>query len=291
MSQDFGINNPGSGFDFDSGEETDLDKLLDMASGAASFDGEDDSSMLFEAQVTDTEYYEEEEQQKPAQTWEIPEVEEVAVPSPSQRVQEYAQEAPEAVQEPQQVQPEPVYAPEPVTPQMPAHQPSPRRQFPDTVEQSQPAKIRPVNVKSEKDEISEAQRIINILDTYRGLQSEVKDVVSQFVGNDSIEDEASLVVKVVRADPMLYRTMTALKEAASETDRVERVFYILRLESDLLFSLGDLADSFNEGSITADRSDKIGFSKAVEDAINKMDRKIIDYVTATQTVLAASGNN
>ena len=118
----------------------------------------------------------------------------------------------------------------------------------------------------------------------------MKNIVAQFVYNDNdvdITDEAQIVVKVLNADEMLAKTMTNLKETASQKDRVERVFYILRLEQNELKTLGSLVSTLTENNINS-ASDNIGFARELEAAIEKLDPKIIQYVAATESVLKAA---
>lgn len=147
-----------------------------------------------------------------------------------------------------------------------------------------------VSIRKESEYVEETQRIIAALDTYREIDKESRAIVSQFIHNDSDadpEDEATLVVKALRADPMLEKTMVALQEAATEKDRVQRVFYVLELPQDVLYSLGDLVGTFI-GEEISQSLEKIPFSRLVENGINGLDEKIISYVSATRNVLEAA---
>lgn len=321
MANDYGIDNKGNGF-FDDGEELDLDKMLETASRGSSIDDEKDYSDLFfdndSNQVTagnpvskQATPAPQEQKQEPVQevyeddyvdevvdenVWEIPEIEDpVPAPIPARdRIIDIPQEKPIIQQPVVEQRVEYVAEKPPVASQQPVQE-TPRRQFNEISEKQPEVREvkRQVMIKSAEDEIADVRKVINILDTYRGLESDdVRDIVSQFVGNDDATDESTLVVKVLESvNTALYETMIALREAAVESDRVERVFYILRLEDSLLISLGELVDSINENKIGPADGDKIGFSKSVEEAINKMDGRVISYVTATQTVLAAATSN
>lgn len=311
MSQDFGIDNEGQGFDFDD-DETDLEALLDKASKGAEYEGDDDSVLFFNNDQSKTEQRKEEPTQQEEysnddesfvfdnnsdneQVDELvvenyatnndatvaePEVDNSSITSPEP---EPVKAEPEFVA-PVQREPEPVY--EQPTQQEQVVQAPPVQQENANVAQFNPSK-RPIVVKTEAEEIKDATKVINILDTYRDLPPESRSAVSQFVDNDDYTDEPSLVVKVLRADPILSQTMTALKDSAAETDRVERVFYILKLDTNLLYNLGSLVSTLVESEVEG-RNDKIEYSKNIEATINTLDKKIIDYVAATKEVLAAA---
>lgn len=147
-----------------------------------------------------------------------------------------------------------------------------------------------VSIRKESEYIEEATRIIAALDTYRAIDSESRSIVAQFIYNDNEvdpDDESTLVVKALRADPMLEKTMVALQDSATEKDRVLRVFYILELPQDVLYSLGDLVGTFTNKEIPQNL-EKIPFSKLVEEGVEGLDDKIISYVTATRNVLEAA---
>lgn len=305
MSQDFGIDNEGQGFDFDEGDETDLDKLLDIASQGAEEEDDDDSVLFF-----NKENKKEDSRQEPQNTQqgELKEDESSTNDSLSDYSDDYESEvqseedhnrveeiSPDPVaNEPEEITPvnyETEYQPDPVAEEPkfePEPTPAPAPPQQETYENK--SNIRRVTIKSEAEEVSEINKVIKVLDTYRKLNNDVRNVVSQFVDNDDMSDESTLVVKVLRADPMLSQTMAALRDSASQNDRVERVFYILRLETKLLYNLGTLVETLTEEDIE-NKEDKIGYSKNVEKAINDLDKKVIDYVSATQSVLSAAEEN
>lgn len=299
MSQDFGIDNAGQGFDFDDGDETDLDTLLDISNQGAETEDDDDSVLFFNNEKPKEEAiksrkepqnkFEEEESEEDlenyidespleskteevvTETYSEPETEEIVAPD-SYETNSYQQEA-ETVEEPE------------IVPEFREENPAPPQEPAARYEQA--PSIRRVTIKSEAEEIGEISKIIKVLDTYRELNSDIKNVVAQFVDCEDMNDESTLVVKVLRADPMLSQTMAALRDSASQNDRVERVFYILRLGEKLLYNLGSLVETLQEENIK-NKEDKIEYSKNVEEAINNLDKKIIDYVSATQSVLSAA---
>lgn len=300
MSQDFGIDNAGQGFDFDDGDETDLDTLLDISNQGAEEEDDDDSVLFFnnekakeetrksskepqskfeeeESEEEDLEIYidespsESKTEEVITETYSEPETEEIVTPD-SYETSSYQQEA-ETVEEPE------------IVPEFREEAPAPPQEPVERYEQA--PNIRRVTIKSEAEEVGEISKIIKVLDTYRKLNSDIKNVVAQFVDCEDMNDESTLVVKVLRADPMLSQTMAALRDSASQNDRVERVFYILRLGEKLLYNLGSLVETLQEENIK-NKEDKIEYSKNVEEAINNLDKKIIDYVSATQSVLSAA---
>lgn len=151
-----------------------------------------------------------------------------------------------------------------------------------------------IHFKRESDQIADADRVIRVLDAYRALTASEKSVAAQFVLNSTDVDtsnEPEIVVKVINSDAMLGITMRNIREMASEKDRVERVFMVLRLPDDQLDSLGEIIQSVSDSKFeTTLRSDRIGFAKEVEAAIDSLENDIVSYISATEGVLAASDN-
>jgi hypothetical protein len=174
--------------------------------------------------------------------------------------------------------PAPVQAPTPVAPAV-KHAAIP--------EYSQPSSRR-ISIPSETDEIVLAGKVIRILDAYRKLNTEVRSVASQFItsGSEVIEDEATLVVKVINADPMLSVTMKSLREAKA-LDPVERVFYVISLEDDVLHSLGGLVSVFN-GTALDQSQNRISYARALVREIEQLEARAVNYVESTESILAAA---
>ena len=152
-----------------------------------------------------------------------------------------------------------------------------------------------IHFKRESDQIADADRVIRVLDAYRALTASEKSVAAQFVLNSTDVDtsnEPEIVVKVINSDAMLGITMQNIREMASEKDRVERVFMVLRLPDDQLDSLGEIVQSVSDSKFeTTLRSDRIGFAKDVEAAIDSLENDIVSYISATEGVLAAASDN
>lgn len=152
-----------------------------------------------------------------------------------------------------------------------------------------------IHFKRESDQIADADRVIRVLDAYRALTASEKSVAAQFVLNSTDVDtsnEPEIVVKVINSDAMLGITMKNIREMASEKDRVERVFMVLRLPDDQLDSLGEIIQSVSDSKFEMTlRSDRIGFAKEVEAAIDSLENDIVSYISATEGVLAAASDN
>lgn len=154
-------------------------------------------------------------------------------------------------------------------------------------EYSQPSSRR-ISIPSESEEIALAGKVIRILDAYRKLSPEVQSVASQFItsGSEVIEDEATLVVKVINSDPMLSITMRSLREA-KDLDPVERVFFVISLEDEVLHSLGGLTSVFN-GTTLDPNQNRISYSRALVHEIEKLEGRAVNYVESTESILAAA---
>lgn len=151
-----------------------------------------------------------------------------------------------------------------------------------------PTTGRRINLPSEREEIAHVNKVINILNVYRKLSN--KNAVAQLVYNQAEvdeTDEATLVVKVLRAEPIQSETMTVLREAALQKDRVERVFYILRLEPHLLEYLGVFLTTIVGAEFTNTR-DQISFAKEIEQVIESLENGIVQIVADAQSVLSAA---
>lgn len=284
MSHDFGVNDNNSGsFSFD--DDSDLEQLLELASQG---EVDADESGIGDATIFDdnnTEFVEEKEEPTPApkktSTKGKRKTEPVAV----------VDKEPEPVYEDSDSFDDSYTSADPIVEEV---APEPVRAEPATIDSSKTVKgvtQRPI-IRKESDLIEEASKIIRVLDVYRGFSADVKGVVTQFVYNDNevdIDDEATLVVKVIGADSMLGRTMSNFRESASQKDRVERVFFILRLPEDELESLGSLTTTLT-GVEFENVKDRIGFSKDVEAAIDTLDSKIVQYVQATEILLNSANN-
>ena len=274
MSNDFGINNSGGGFDFD--DDSDLEQMLQLAAkGETTAEDEGDDGIFLE-ENGELSSHSTEPNVAPVQVQApvaaAPAFETIEENFKNEEIPDKTHESSISVieEEPEQLF-EPVAAVEVVAEAKPF------------------ARNRPI-IRKESEMVSDVSQVIKVLDVYRGLSAEVKNVVVQFVYSDNSadpSDEATLVVKVINADEMLGKTMTNLRESAEQTDRVERAFYILRLKDKELSSLGALVSTLTGEELNG-HSDRIGFSKQIEASVDTLDSKIVQFVTATELVLNAA---
>lgn len=305
MSKDYVADNAGTGFaSFDDDGPSDLDSLLAGAALGEEPDDQDTSAYFGNSDSTvytsqsdemskissslDSYTREELEPSEPVKSLQIDDdeeyddlpAEEPVISEPQHRQRSWELDPNPTftipVSEPAPVPtpaPAPVlsYAPEPVV----------------TPEHSRP-RSRGINVPSESDEIATAGKVIRIIDAYRKLNAEVRSVASQFItgGSEVIEDEATLVVKVINADPMLSVTMRALREAKAH-EAVERVFYIISLEDDVLHNLGNLVGLFN-GTTMDESQNRISYARGLVHEIDKLEPRAVNYVESTESILAAA---
>lgn len=145
-----------------------------------------------------------------------------------------------------------------------------------------------IHLPSESDQIALANKTIRIADAYRALTNEVRTVASQFItsSDEVITDEATLVVKVLNADPMLGTVMKALREAKG-LDPVERVFFVIDLRDDVLHSLGGLVSAFTDATFDVNDS-KINYARNLVREIDQLESQAVNYVEATESILAAA---
>lgn len=194
-----------------------------------------------------------------------------------------SQEAPVAAPKTQEV-PEPAVTPntEPEPAREPEKKPEPA---PKASPEPKPSAPR-ISIPSTADEIENVTVIITVLDAYRKLSREEKKVVSQFINNgDEITKEAEFVITAMSVDPMVSRTMEALKEAKNQ-EAVDRAFYVMDLDDNLLYSLGSFVAVFTneEGDRHGSRS---VYARELVRGIEKLDPKAMQYVNATEGVLRA----
>lgn len=185
-----------------------------------------------------------------------------------------------------------ISTPAPVQAPVPEPEPAPTRvkhSFSDAPAAARPpVAARRTYATNEADEVEMAGKIIRILDAYRKLSSDVQTIASQFITNGSevIEDEATLVVKVINVDQVLAVTMKALREAKA-LDPVERVFFVISLEDDVLHSLGGLVAVFTSGALDGSL-DKIAYARNLVREIEKLDARAVNYIESTESILSAA---
>lgn len=257
---DYHIDNEGSGFDIEVGQ--DLNSLMNAAKAGEAPEDNIDTNWLFEEGGKPPEKREPEPQPEPEPEAEVQQEEE-------QFFQVYEQE------------PAPEFSPA----TDPAVEPEPVEEY--TAPEPEPVAPSRVHLVSAKDELGKVTQIVNVLNAYRELNAEEQGAVSQFVtGGTELDFEPDFIVAVLNADPTLGRAMTALKEAKA-LEPVDRAFYVIELPENLIYYLGNLISVFTEEVI--DRKQTRGqYSKALVRSIEKLDGKSMNYVHATASVLEAA---
>jgi hypothetical protein len=256
MSDDFNIDNDGSGFSVE--DDEDLDQIMNAAAGA-SVDDEDTSK-----------FFPTEERQ--------PEARPIPSTSPISQVAENDF----SVAELEEIISEETPVDNPALQGDPAVSVS-QGTAPIIPEYSKP------QVQDTPQELLQVTKIIKILDAYRKLNSEEKNISGQFItGGEVIAGEAAYIVKVMNVDPNLTLSMKTLSEAKS-LDSVERAFYIMALDDETLTHLGTLVSVFSKGDLPSP-SERIQYARILVHQIESLDAKSMSFVNATESVLSAAGS-
>lgn len=281
MADDFNIDNEGSGFAIEAGQ--DLDSLLNAARAGESKDDNIATDWLFEEGGRPPE---EGRQETPAEAEVTFSNEEDYTPDfTPQPVEEDAYPQVAEAEPEVEFQPEPVAEVEEVVEPEPTPEPEPAPAVAPPVEEQ-----RRVHIPSAKDELAKVSQVVRILNAYRDLNGEEQSAVSQFVTNgDIIEDEPAFIVAVLNADPMLARAMSALKEA-KDLEAVDRAFYVIELAENLIYYLGNLVAVFTEEELDRKQSRSL-YTKSLVRSVEKLDAKSMNYVQATASVLEAARPN
>lgn len=285
MSDDFNIDNEGSGFAIEAGQ--DLDSLLNAARGGEAKEDNIDTEWLFEEGGRPPE-----ERQPEPQTEPEPQVQEHVEASYDDEGEfgEFTPDPePEADQEVYQPdpEPEPVYEPEPAPEPEPepTYEPEPEPIVAEPVEEP-----RRIHIPTAKDELAKVTQVVNVLNAYRNLNGEEQSAVSQFVtGGTVLEEEPAFIVAAINADPMLAKAMTALKEA-KELEPVDRAFYVIELPENLIYYLGNLVAVFTEEELDRKQTRSL-YTRSLVRSIEKLDGKAMNYVNSTAAVLEAARPN
>lgn len=129
-------------------------------------------------------------------------------------------------------------------------------------------------------------RILRISSKYRELGEKERTVVSQFINNGKvIEAEEDLVMAVLNVDPALTRVMRALREGR-ELESVDRAFYVIELDEYTLRGVGSLMTVFGNEEISTELPHS-KYAREVVAGIDKLDDTSMELVTATEAVLSA----
>lgn len=147
---------------------------------------------------------------------------------------------------------------------------------------------RKIHIPSLEDQITQVRTILNVHQAYTQLGPQEKAVVAQLVSHDDLSDEYDFVVGVLNADPMLARTvLTFLRAKAMEP--VDRAFFVIDLESELLSRMGKLVEVFlNDSENLPNMSDRTQYVHFLVNVIDRLDPKTVSYVRAAGSVLEAA---
>lgn len=320
MSNDFNLDNEGSGFNLD--DDSDIDAMMNQAS-----QGEDDRENGSEISgpgtpgghalnLDDLQDHGDSEQDQhistPAMEVTRDHVEEqhqVIAPEPEQHVVPVEEEhdpmasfgatmlppeepEPEATVEPEPA-PEPIFvAPEPEPAPMPEQQPESTPVQP-TVESREEvpmeATSRPrnqIHVPSGADELKRIHLIVGILDACRSLNSTDREIVGKFLAQDDEANlsEDELVYSVLTSSPSVRTGIRQIKEAKALVD-VERAFYVIELRDTDLYNMGQLISIFSEEEPDRNAS-RTQYARQLVRCVDQLDATLMQYVEAIQSVLA-----
>ena len=147
---------------------------------------------------------------------------------------------------------------------------------------------RKIHIPSLEDQITQVRTILNVYQAYNQLGPQEKSVVAQLVSRDDLSDEYAFVVGVLNADPMLARTVITFLQA-KEMEPVDRAFFVIDLESELLSRMGKLVEVFlNDSENLPNMSDRTQYVHFLVNIIDRLDPKTISYVRAAGSVLRAA---
>lgn len=135
-------------------------------------------------------------------------------------------------------------------------------------------------------------RIAATLDAIRDLDEEYQLSANSFISapEQPTRDEFELVYRSLSAPEILHRTMLALIEASS-VDAMERAFYLLALDDEVLISVGSLTQSFSESELPAGLSmgnDKLPYARDLVKGIGRLSEENVKHIVATEAVLASA---
>lgn len=149
-----------------------------------------------------------------------------------------------------------------------------------STEASAPAKRRFPSINDNKDYIA---RVVKVLDTYRALNDDSKEITSVLL---SAESEHELIYAALNADDLLLETLTALSESKT-LEPVERAFYLLSLEKKVLTSVGELTMGFVDDDNSLEGLSSLDYAKQLVFAIESLDREVVTCIGDAKAVIAA----
>lgn len=301
MSNDFNIDNAGSGFDLD---DEDLDVMMSKASqgeqdreNGSEFNVDEQPSapvnngpMATSLEEADAQIAAQEErstaQDQPVNLTKVDKPEEDEDPfaaleeSDSEEFEDgdFSEEEPIAQVEEFEEEPQP----EPVTPPQRVVEPA---QEPYRVPApSAPARDK-MHIPSAEDELRRINLVLAIADACRSLSKDDRDIVGQFLTQgEEVKTEGELVLQVLTSSPTVRTGIKHIKQAKA-LDAVERAFYVIELTDSDLYNVGDLIAIFSDEEPNRSSS-RTQYARQLVKCIEQLDTMRMQYIEAIQSVLA-----
>lgn len=139
---------------------------------------------------------------------------------------------------------------------------------------------------SKRDDIELADVVIKLYKAIKKLTDEERMIAAQFISSEEgiADDYARFAIAAINADKMLTPTLSAITQA-KEFSSVDRAFYVMGLDEDLLQSVGGLAEVLSESDIEDTIENKIGYSREVVGIVDELSEEAMSYVKATESVI------
>lgn len=153
----------------------------------------------------------------------------------------------------------------------------------EPVKDAEPAtstKRRFPSINDNKDYIA---RVVKVLDTYRALNDDSKEITSVLLSSES---EHELIYAALNADDLLLETLAALSESKT-LEPVERAFHLLSLEKRVLTSVGELTMGFVDDENSLEGLSSLDYAKQLVFAIESLDREVVTCIEDAKAVIAA----
>lgn len=137
-----------------------------------------------------------------------------------------------------------------------------------------------------------ASLVIKLYEAIQCLSPEERSIASQFISQEENigEDYAKFAIAAINVDEMLTPTLSALTQA-KELDAVNRAFFIMGLDNDLLENVGGLVEVLSGMEINKDIKDKIGYSREIVSLVEELAPEAIAYVEATESIISVVKRN
>lgn len=125
--------------------------------------------------------------------------------------------------------------------------------------------------------------IVHVLDVYRDLDSDIQKTVQAFF---SEEDENRIVTRVLNETNKTREALMAVVSAQKAT-QVERAFFLVSLNDELLENMGKLMSQYMKAELNIDEvtTKKIDYCRSLEKVINSMSEEQRSHLTSLQSLL------